>query len=453
MGRSKGRLRRLLSLYSDNICSILMKTSAYRRYCLKMARVAFWAVLVILVALFISYYLDTPVPEDIPEQLTVKIIDASMRTYKHLIDGMVKLGLTNYFSPLDRKIADWFILAQMTGQPWGLSLTADQTLRINDTRIAGVRVVLYEPVSTYRSDDRPVLIFMHGGGWSTMSVDSYDPLIRKISRESGVVIISINYRLSPEFPYPAPLEDCIKVVKYVTDRTEEFRIDPFRVAIGGDSAGGNMAASIALHMREVIAMQFLIVPCLQFLDFKTTSFVENTYYFHDSINNPLSVVFVTNYLGVSPVHYEDFLKNNHTSLTLKRSQFAAMVDQRIWMKSEYVRNKSLIENLNTNADFGNEVLSNRIEKVLTDPFAAPLMANDSLLGNLPEAYIVTCGYDFIRDDGVMYAERLNTAGTKVIHRHYRTGFHHAWFFPHGPLKIGVAVNIVSDLVKALRKRL
>ena len=83
--KSKSRLRRFLDLYSDNICSILMKSSEYKVYCLKMARVAFWAILVILVALFISYYLDTPVPEEIPEQLTVKLIDASMRTYKHLV--------------------------------------------------------------------------------------------------------------------------------------------------------------------------------------------------------------------------------------------------------------------------------------------------------------------------------------------------------------------------------
>jgi hypothetical protein len=85
MGHTKGRLRRWLSIYSDNICSILMKSAPYRRYCLKMTRVAFWAVLVILVALFISYYLDTPVPEEIPEKLTVKLIDASMRTYKHVV--------------------------------------------------------------------------------------------------------------------------------------------------------------------------------------------------------------------------------------------------------------------------------------------------------------------------------------------------------------------------------
>lgn len=251
------------------------------------------------------------------------------------------------------------------------------------------------------------------------------------------------------------MEDCIKVVKYVTDNPSEFRIDPFRVAVGGDSAGGNMAASISLQLRDTLAMQFLIVPCLQFFNFKTTSFTENTFYFHGSINDPMSVVYVTNYLGVSAEHYQAFLNNNHVSKSLRRSQYAEMVNQSIWMKPELVRNKQLLARVDSEdvVSTGNDVLSSQIEGIITDPYAAPLMANDTLLSNAPEAYIVTCGYDFIRDDGVMYAERLNKAGTKVIHKHYMDGFHHAWFFPQGPLKINVAVKIVSDLVNALIKRL
>lgn len=268
-----------------------------------------------------------------------------------------------------------------------------------------------------------------------------------------LILVFFSYRQSPEYPYPVPVNDCIAVFKYVTDNPKEFRIDPLRVAIGGDSAGGNMAASIALQHRERIAMQFILVPVLQMFNFKTTSFIENAYYFKDSINNPMSIVFVTNYLGISPVYYKDFLNNNHTSPRLKRSQNASLVDQRLWMKRDLVRNKPLIEDSNKDLNFGNVELSNNIESLITDPFVAPLMANNSLLQHLPEAYIVTCGYDFIRDDGVMYAERLKSAGTKVIHKHYSAGFHHAWLFPQGPLKISVGEQIVADLVEAIHTRL
>lgn len=432
----------------------LQKKSRARRYLRKMVRVMLWAILFTLVALFLGYYLDTPVPQEIPEKWKVKLIDASMRTYGHLINGLVRMGITTHFSSLDRKISDWFILTQMTGQPWGMSLTAEQTLKVNDTIIDGVRVKVYEPFSTIRSADRAVFVFMHGGGWSTLSVDSYDPLIRKIAKESGVVIYSVDYRLSPQHPYPAPLNDCTKVLNFITENADELRIDPFRVAVGGDSAGGNMAASLSLRFKEKIAMQFLIVPCLQILNFKTTSFIENTVYFRESINNPLSVVFLLNYLGLSTEHLDDFLENNHTSQALKKSLFAGYVNQSRWMRAEYIRDPKLKKGMKqTKRTFGNEALSNQIESKLTDPFIAPLMANESLLRGLPEAYIVTAGYDFIRDDGVMYAERLKATRNKVVHKHYEDGFHHAWFFPHGPLKISVAERMVKDLVHALSTRL
>ena len=244
------------------------------------------------------------------------------------------------------------------------------------------------------------------------------------------------------------------MLNYITENSDELHIDPFRVAVGGDSAGGNMAASISLRFKEKIAMQFLIVPCLQALNFKTTSFIENTHYFRDSINNPTSVVFILNYLGLSSEHLVDFLENNHTSQSLKKSQYAGYVNQSKWMKLDYIRDPKLKQDIKkVKSDFGNEALSKQIEMKLIDPFIAPLMANDTMLRGLPEAYVITTGYDFIRDDGVMYAQRLQATGNNVVHKHYKEGFHHAWLFPHGPLKIDVGERIVKDLIHALSTRL
>ena len=270
----------------------------------------------------------------------------------------------------------------------------------------------------------------------------------------SIYMCIFSYRLSPEHPHPAPLEDCIKVLNFITENADELRIDLFRVAVGGDSAGGNMAASLSLRFREKIAMQFLVVPCLQIFNFRTTSFIENGEYFSESINSPASVVFVLNYLGISSEHLYDFLENNHTSQALKKSHFAEYVNQSKWMRTEYIRDPTLKKDIRkTKHDFGNEVLSKTIESKMTDPFAFPLMANDTLLRGVPEAYIITAGYDFIRDDGIMFAERLRATKNKVIHKHYEDGFHHAWFFPHGPLKIDVAERMVKDLVHALSTRL
>ena len=240
----------------------------------------------------------------------------------------------------------------------------------------------------------------------------------------------------------------------MTDYHFRFRIDPFRVAVGGDSAGGNLAASVALRLRYKIAIQFLIVPVLQMFDFQTSSFIENSKYFYDSVNSPETLVYVTNYFGLKPAFHIDLLRNNHTSIDLKRSEIATRVDQKTWMRTEYVRNPDLIKNESElSTALGNNELSLSIENIVTDPYVAPLLANDTMLRNLPEAYIITCGYDVIRDDGIMYTERLRNAGTVATLRHYPTGFHNSWLFPHGPLRLQVGSDIVSDLVKALKERL
>ena len=262
-----------------------------------------------------------------------------------------------------------------------------------------------------------------------------------------------SYRLSPEFPFPAPLEDSLAVVNHVVTHPDEFRIDPHRVAVAGDSSGGNMAASIALRLKDRIAMQILVSPALQFFNFQTTSFVENMPYFHDSINSPAELVLVTNYLGIPPLDYQHLLANNHTSRSLKRSHWADRVDQRIWMRRDLVRNKHLLEQLHSDFSSNNDFLSDKLEELITDPYVGPLMADDKMLRSTPEAYIVSCGYDFFRDDGVMFAQRLMSVGNMVTHKHYPTGFHHAWLFPHGPLRVTVGVDIIKDLVKFLADRL
>ncbi|KAL3856220.1 hypothetical protein ACJMK2_010997 [Sinanodonta woodiana] len=416
-----------------------------------MTKVFLWTLVLVILGIFLNYYTDTPVPKEIPEKWKVRIIDASMRTYSHIISFLVKLGITTHFSFLDRKLSDWFILTQMTGYPWGLSLTADPYLRINDTVLNSVRVKVYEPLSTIRFDRRPALVYIHGGGWSLLSVDSYDPLMRKIARDSGVVIFSVDYRLSPQYPYPEPLNDCLAVVNYVIAHARELHIDPARIAVGGDSAGGNMAASISLRIKHKISLQLLLVPVLQSLNFNTTSFIENTKYFSKSINNPQSVVFITNYIGISPEYVTEFLINNHTSPALKSSHFAHNADQRRWLPSKYVRSIHLRSNIGEKKDYGNEDLSKTIESTLIDPYFAPMMAEDDMLRDLPETYIMTCAYDIVRDDGIMFSERLKAVGTPYTLVHYNDGFHNALMFPHGPLKLDVSDRIVKDLVRKLRK--
>ncbi|XP_069135313.1 arylacetamide deacetylase-like [Argopecten irradians] len=404
-----------------------------------------------IIAVFLYTYLDGNVPEPIPEQFKVKIIDAGMKTYGLTIGTMVSLGITDPLSDLDRKFADHVILLLTTGFPWGLGVDPD--LKISDRTMNGVHVRMYEPMTSLPVSERPALVYFHGGGWSLLSVDSYDPLMRKIAKASGVVVISVNYRLSPQYPYPVPLQDCHDVVEYVIENCASLNIHPNKIAIGGDSAGGNIAAAISYKLKHKIALQFLLVPVLQMANWNTKSYIENAPYLSKSINSPDSICFVLNYLNLDYKYTRDFLNNNHTSAAFKASDYMDLIDQNRWLPQQFVRDKTLMSKLETRTDFGDEELFSIIESRITDPMVSPLLARDDMLKGLPLTYIATSGYDVIRDDGIMYSERLKHVGQKVIHQHYSEAFHNSLFFAGGPLKLEVGERIVQDIVDTLKDKL
>ncbi|XP_033748608.1 arylacetamide deacetylase-like [Pecten maximus] len=404
-----------------------------------------------ILAMFLYSYLDGQVPEPIPEQFTVKVIDACMKTYGYTIGAMVSLGVTDPLSDLDRALADRVILLMTTGFPWGLG--ADPNLQITDTTMNAVHVRTYEPVTSLHVSDRPVLIYFHGGGWSTLSVDSYDPLMRKIAKDSGIMVISVNYRLSPQYPYPIPLQDCIDVVEFVIENCATLNIHPDKIAIGGDSAGANIAAAMSFKLKHKLALQLLLVPVLQMVNWNTTSFIENGPYLAKSINTPDSIYFILNYLNLDYKYGRDFLNNNHTSASFKVSHYMKLIDQNSWLPKHFVRDKNLKEKIELQTNFGNEELFSILESRITNPLLSPLLAGDDMLQGLPLTYIATSGYDFIRDDGIMFSERLKHVGQKTILQHYHEAFHNSLFFSQGPLKLDVGVRIVRDIVDVLRDTL
>jgi acetyl esterase len=122
------------------------------------------------------------------------------------------------------------------------------------------------PVRVYRpspDDNLPVVVYFHGGGWTIGSVDDYDIVTRALANAAQAIIVSVEYRLAPEHPYPVPLDDCWTAFEWVTRNTTLFEGDPSRIAVAGDSAGGNMAAVVALMARDAnvpLALQALIYP-------------------------------------------------------------------------------------------------------------------------------------------------------------------------------------------------
>jgi acetyl esterase len=123
----------------------------------------------------------------------------------------------------------------------------------------------------------PVVAFFHGGGWVVSSVDGHDSLARRLAARSGALIVSVEYRLAPEHPFPAAHDDCWAVTAWLAEHAGEWGGDPTRLAVAGDSAGGNLAAGVALRARDeglALAHQLLLYPCLD-VDFDRPSYRDN----------------------------------------------------------------------------------------------------------------------------------------------------------------------------------
>jgi acetyl esterase len=122
-----------------------------------------------------------------------------------------------------------------------------------------------------------VVVFFHGGGWVLSSVDGHDSLARRLAARSGALVVSVEYRLAPEHPFPAPHEDAWAATAWLAEHAEQWGGDPARLAVAGDSAGGNLAAGVALRARDeglALAHQLLMYPCLD-TDFGRPSYRDN----------------------------------------------------------------------------------------------------------------------------------------------------------------------------------
>lgn len=217
-----------------------------------------------------------------------------------------------------------------------------------------VRVYWPESPAERANAPLPALVFCHGGGWVLGTLDSADDLCREFATRVGTVVLSIDYRLAPEHPFPAAVEDVWAAVEWARDNAESLGIDPDRLGVAGTSAGGGLAAATALRARErdvSLAVQVLCYPILD-RDFDTPSYREHA-----------------------------------DAALLSRADMA-------WFWDQYLADPS-------DAD---------------DPLAAPLRA-ETLVG-CPPAVIATAGHDVLRSEGVAYADRLRAAGVETRHCHY-----------------------------------
>jgi acetyl esterase len=218
---------------------------------------------------------------------------------------------------------------------------------------------VYRPV---RKGTLPALIYFHGGGFVLGDLDTHDRQCRSLSNASGCAVIAVDYRLAPEHKYPAAVEDAYAATQHIAGRAADFGLDPHRIAVGGDSAGGNLATVVSLLARDrgrpQLQFQLLIYPLVDFYD-KSPSLQQY-------INEHL--VFVT-------------------------------PESMDWFAESYLPSRE--------SGF--------------EPSASPMNATD--LRGLPPAMIISAECDPLRDQGEAYARKLQAAGVPVELKRYEGMIH------------------------------
>ena len=225
-----------------------------------------------------------------------------------------------------------------------------------DVDAGGVPARLYFPSA---EKNLGLCIFIHGGGWVFHTLDDYDDVCRRLAVQSGQAVLSIDYRLAPEFAFPTPLDDCMTAVKWARDNVASLGCDASRMVVCGDSAGGNLSTLVAQHSGVDFKMQLLVYPAT---DARCVT--------------------------------ESYRKNGEGFLLT-----AAAMD---WFFGHYLSGGK------GSAD---------------DPLVSPLLASDAVLAKMPPTLVITAEYDPLCDEGEQYAQKLTALGVPTSCVRYHGQIH------------------------------
>jgi acetyl esterase len=280
-----------------------------------------------------------------------------------LLDEMVAMGAEPYenLTVAEARLAARAFV-DLQGEP-------EAVTSVRHGFIAGPTADLPVRIYTPSAGDGPFpgLVYFHGSGWVVLNIEICDTTLRALANSTGCVVVAVNYQKAPEHPFPIPFDDCWAATNWVFDNADALDVDPARIGVIGDSAGGNLAAAVALRARDEgapkLAYQALIYPAVEH-GWDTPSYQENA---------------------------EGYL--------LQRESMR-------WFWNHYVQDAALAD----------------------DWHVSPLRARDH--SGLPPAFIATAEFDPLRDDGRAYHAKLHDAGVPVTYVEY-DGMIHGFYWMQG----------------------
>ena len=255
---------------------------------------------------------------------------------------------------------------------------------VDERDVGGVPALVITPTG---DGPFPVLVWIHGGGWVIGSAVDSQATARDLAAGAGCIVVSVDYRLAPEHKAPAALDDCIAATRWVLDHASELGGDPSRVAVGGDSAGGNLSALVALELGDRLCYQVLVYPATDL-----------------SMAGP------------------------HPSLDENADGYLLTKAAMQWFIDHYLVDSGITSD---------------------DLRVSPLNAPDAALRRTPPAFVLTAEFDPLRDEGEAYADRLRAAGVDVTHRRFDGQIHAFYSMPLAiPASVEALAQTAELLAKA-----
>ncbi|KAI6173604.1 Arylacetamide deacetylase [Aphelenchoides besseyi] len=388
--------------------------------------------LITAILFLIASALFIPLPYEICDRQKVQLFELLLRLSNEHLGHVVEI----LFGSVARNHLTRFV----AGLPYIFPPRTAKWCSIRDEVIAGTKCRVYMPDKAKKTSNS-LIIFIHGGGWcicqarkikrlktKNTRLGFYDgPMVSLIGR-TGTPIISIDYKLSPEVQFPSAIDECEAVIKEIYyKKHSELGIDPERILLMGDSAGGNLSAVLCQRFlkikKEYVKCQILIYPVIHLLDFLAPS---HQYYYRSykgtALLNPHSLArWCLMYLGieVSRKNIKLVLKNKHLPRDLMETQAVqSMLDYYTHLPESFLMKGKYSKPLASEPD---EKLSSKFAPFVSNPEICPILGDN--LEGLPPALIMTAGVDILRDEGILYAKRLKEFNVPTKWNHYESAFH------------------------------
>ncbi|XP_062973465.1 arylacetamide deacetylase-like 4 [Elgaria multicarinata webbii] len=314
-------------------------------------------------------------------------------------------------------------------------------LFIRDLTFKDVPVRIYQPKRP-STGLRRGLVYLHGGSGMLGNKSIYKRKCCYLARESDSVVVFVDFRLGPEHQHPAQLSDCLTATVYFMQNAKEYGVDPNCIVVGGESSGGILCATVCrelvkkMHLPKIRA-QILLYPFLQMLNFSLPSHQQNR--FGPGLFTTQVIKYILMYLNEKTENLEGFLNNAHVP-----EEVAAKFKK--WISADLIPE---------------EFKTKGYEPPLPVPFSkelykswamlSPLLDEDAIVQQLPQTYILTCEFDSLRDDGLLYKKRLEDNAVPVTWNHQQDGFHGVTMFVDtGLFEFSSTREVFKDIIHFIK---